>query len=88
MGWYGVDGYHADDDDTPTRAEAEADYAQEKWDEKIENYLDPLVDAAYKLRTEKMTPKELEELDEDALIEELEEDLKEEAEEAARDSEP
>ena len=84
MGWYGVDGYHAEDDFD--ESEAKADAAEEEWREKVEVYLRPLVDAEYKRRYPPADALRLLDgspLMDHALIEELEEEFRETAEKAA-----
>ena len=65
-----------------------ADAKREEWEEKVESRLKDLVDTEHEKRTQNLTDEEWDELDEDALIEELRKEFQEDAEEAASESQP
>ena len=80
--------YHDTDAYLDALEDARADAAEEDYNAKLADYLDPLVDAEYKRRTEAMSEAELETLDEDDLLEKLQEEYLEEAQDLLAQNTP
>ena len=68
--------------------DARRDAAEAEWDAKVEEFLAPMVEAAFEAHIETMTDDELDSLDEDALREELREELWDDAEAEAQENQP